>query len=108
MASVYGVHAVVGVAVNGPSEVSTYKDDGTAGAVHLNGPSTGEPSLNDTDTNGYKCDTLSSDSKFSHSHDKELDDTNERSTKRRRIDSPEKDSPGSSEISQEIYSQGEV
>lgn len=100
-----------GVTVNGPSEVTTYKDDATAGVVHLNGPSTGEPSSNDTDTNGYNRDTLSSDSKFSHANnscDKELDDTNERSAKRRRIDSPGKDSPETAEISQEIFSHGEV
>ncbi|XP_069837507.1 mesoderm induction early response protein 1 isoform X4 [Dendropsophus ebraccatus] len=100
-----------GVAVNGPSEVAPYKDDSTTGVVHLNGPSIAEPSSNDTDTNGYNRDTLSSDSKFSHannSRDKEPDDPSDRSTKRRRIDSPGKDSPGSSEISQEIYSHGEV
>ncbi|XP_075037967.1 mesoderm induction early response protein 1 isoform X2 [Mixophyes fleayi] len=101
-----------GVAVNGPSENSTYKDDATPGAVHLNGPSTGESSSNETDTNGYNRDGISDDSKFSHASnaqsDKELDDANDRATKRRRVDSPGKDSPESSEISQETFSHGEV
>ncbi|KAG8542576.1 hypothetical protein GDO81_026473 [Engystomops pustulosus] len=99
-----------GVTVNGPSEVSTYKEEVATGVGHQNGPSSGEPSSNETDTNGYNRDALSSDSRLSlaNSRDKELDDTNERSAKRRRIDSPGKDSPGSSEISQEICSHGEV
>ncbi|XP_063795212.1 mesoderm induction early response protein 1 isoform X2 [Pseudophryne corroboree] len=98
-----------GVAANGPSEIATYKDDSTTGAVHINGPSTGEPSPHETDTNGYNRDSVSDDSKFSNARsDKELDDANERSSKRRRIDSPDKDSPGSSEVSQEIFSHGEM
>ncbi|XP_075471992.1 mesoderm induction early response protein 1 isoform X2 [Ascaphus truei] len=96
-----------GVSVNGPSEMSTYKDE-MKSDLHLNGPtlSNNEQSSNETDTNGYNQENTDSKCSYTNSRsDKELD---EKSAKRRRIDSTGKESPGSSEFSLEVFSQGEV
>ncbi|XP_077306649.1 mesoderm induction early response protein 1 isoform X1 [Lithobates pipiens] len=101
-----------GVSSNGPSDMPSCRDDAVPGSLHLNGPSIAEPPSNETDTNGYNRDSLASDPKFSLANnsrsDRESEDGSERSVKRRRYDSPGKDSPRSSDISQEIFSQGEV
>ncbi|KAM4721520.1 mesoderm induction early response protein 1 isoform 2-T2 [Rhinophrynus dorsalis] len=102
-----------GVSTNGPCEMSGYKEEAKQEVVHLNGPtnSTSGSSSMEADTNGYNRENNSEDSKFSHinaRNDKELDEKNERSVKRRRIDSPGKDNPGSSEFAQEVFSQGEM
>ncbi|KAM8930137.1 mesoderm induction early response protein 1 [Pelodytes ibericus] len=102
-----------GVAANGSSDMSLYTDDTKADVVHLNGPSLAgsDPSSNDADTNGYNRENAAGECQFGHTNatgDKDMEDKHERSIKRRRIDSPGKDSPGSSEFSQEVFSQGEV
>ncbi|OCT84815.1 hypothetical protein XELAEV_18022972mg [Xenopus laevis] len=101
-----------GVSVNGPCAITAYKDEAKQG-VHLNGPtiSSSDPSSNETDTNGYNRENVTDDSRFSHTSgktDTNPDDTNERPIKRQRMDSPGKESTGSSEFSQEVFSHGEV
>ncbi|KAM4640800.1 mesoderm induction early response protein 1 isoform 2-T2 [Discoglossus pictus] len=104
-----------GVSANGPSEISTYKDEAKPEGVHLNGPTSSnnnsEPPSNEMDTNGYNRENIPGDSKLSHSNaknDKEMDEINERAAKRRCLDSNGKESPEPSEFPQEVFSQGEV
>uniref|UniRef100_A0A8C5QCL5 Mesoderm induction early response protein 1 n=1 Tax=Leptobrachium leishanense TaxID=445787 RepID=A0A8C5QCL5_9ANUR len=98
-----------GVSSNGPFDMSAYRDGPKPEHARLNGPILGnsDPSSNEADTNGYG----SGDATFSHANsrqDANLDEQNERHIKRRRIDSPGKDSPGSSEFSQEVFSHSKV
>ncbi|XP_068095376.1 mesoderm induction early response protein 1 isoform X2 [Hyperolius riggenbachi] len=100
-----------GLSANGPSDVPSCKDNSGPGTIHLNGPNATEPSSNETDTtNGYNRDAISGDPKFSLAsnsrNDHEPEDSSERTTKRQRLDSPGKESL--SDISQEIFSHGEV
>ncbi|XP_053326006.1 mesoderm induction early response protein 1 isoform X2 [Spea bombifrons] len=103
-----------GVAANGPSDLPAYRDEAKPEHVHLNGPthSGAEQSSNDTDTNGYNQENSAGESKPSHPNtsndDDEPEEKSDRAAKRRRIDSPGKESPASSEFSQEVYSQGEL
>ncbi|XP_026555928.1 mesoderm induction early response protein 1 isoform X2 [Pseudonaja textilis] len=95
-----------GVSTNGPSELSS-KDDVKI-EVHINGPTTGKKThLVDFDTNGYEPENLSNHSKLPHSNTRhDLEDTNERPMKRRRINSSDKECTASSEIFQETVAHG--
>ncbi|KAM9326710.1 mesoderm induction early response protein 1 [Gastrophryne carolinensis] len=94
---------------NGVSGNTVCKEDASPGVVHLNGSSLDEPSSIETDTNGYNKDGIAGDPKFALADDdRELEDSGDRLLKRRRLDSPGKDSPRSADISQEIFSHGEV
>ncbi|KAG8132516.1 putative Mesoderm induction early response protein [Naja naja] len=96
-----------GVSTNGPSELSN-KDDVKIEGLHINGPTTGKkPHLVDFDTNGYEPENLSNHSKLPHSNTRhDLEDTNERPMKRRRINSSDKECTASSEIFQETVAHG--
>ncbi|XP_026521779.1 mesoderm induction early response protein 1 isoform X2 [Notechis scutatus] len=96
-----------GVSTNGPSELSN-KDDVKIEGLHINGPTTGKKThLVDFDTNGYEPENLSNHSKLPHSNTRhDLEDTNERPMKRRRINSSDKECTASSEIFQETVAHG--
>ncbi|XP_070602222.1 mesoderm induction early response protein 1 isoform X2 [Erythrolamprus reginae] len=96
-----------GVSTNGPSELSN-KDDVKIEGLHINGPTTGKKMhLVDFDTNGYEPENLSNHSKLPHSNARhDLEDTNERPIKRRRINSSDKECTASSEIFQETVAHG--
>uniref|UniRef100_A0A2D4NIZ9 Mesoderm induction early response protein 1 n=1 Tax=Micrurus spixii TaxID=129469 RepID=A0A2D4NIZ9_9SAUR len=96
-----------GVSTNGPSELSN-KDDVKIEGIHINGPTTGKKThLVDFDTNGYEPGNLSNHSKLPNSNTRhDLEDTNERPMKRRRINSSDKECTASSEIFQETVAHG--
>uniref|UniRef100_J3S007 Mesoderm induction early response protein 1 n=1 Tax=Crotalus adamanteus TaxID=8729 RepID=J3S007_CROAD len=95
-----------GVSTNGPSELSN-KDDMKIEGLHINGPTGKKPQLVDFDTNGYEPENLSNHSKLPHSNTRhDLEDTNERPVKRRRINSSDKECTASSEIFQETVAHG--
>ncbi|XP_032627795.1 mesoderm induction early response protein 1 isoform X3 [Chelonoidis abingdonii] len=98
-----------GVSTNGPGEISS-KDEVKIEGLHVNGPTVGKKtSLTDLDTNGYETENLSIDPKLAHSaarNENDFEEKNERPSKRRRINSNGKESPGSSEYFQEAISHG--
>ncbi|XP_033007747.1 mesoderm induction early response protein 1 isoform X1 [Lacerta agilis] len=98
-----------GVSTNGPGELSS-KEEVKIEGLHINGPTTGKKMpLVDLDTNGYETENLSNHSKLAHSNSKNENDPeekNERPAKRRRVNSNEKESPGSSEIYPEAVTHG--
>ncbi|KAL7985004.1 hypothetical protein Chor_003574 [Crotalus horridus] len=95
-----------GVSTNGPSELSN-KDDMKIEGLHINGPTGKKTQLVDFDTNGYEPENLSNHSKLPHSNTRhDLEDTNERPVKRRRINSSDKECTASSEIFQETVGHG--
>ncbi|XP_062993712.1 mesoderm induction early response protein 1 isoform X2 [Elgaria multicarinata webbii] len=97
-----------GVSTNGPGELSS-KEEVKIEGLHLNGPNGKKMPLGDFDTNGYETENLSNHSKSTHSNARSenyFEEKNERPVKRRRINSNEKECPGSSEIFQEAAAQG--
>ncbi|NWH70619.1 MIER1 protein, partial [Piaya cayana] len=100
-----------GVSANGQGEVPN-KDEAKTEGLHVNGPNSGKKAPHtDLDTNGYETENLSIDPKLAHSasrNESDFEEKNERPLKRRRINSNGKESPGSSEFSQEANSHGKV
>ncbi|XP_030427638.1 mesoderm induction early response protein 1 isoform X3 [Gopherus evgoodei] len=98
-----------GVSTNGPGEISS-KDEVKIEGLHVNGPTGGKKtSLTDLDTNGYETENLSIDPKLAYSaarNENDFEEKNEKPSKRRRINSNGKESPGSSEYFQEAISHG--
>nr|XP_008117903.1 PREDICTED: mesoderm induction early response protein 1 isoform X1 [Anolis carolinensis] len=97
-----------GVSTNGPGELSS-KEEAKLEGLHLNGPVGKKTSLVDFDTNGYETENLPNHSKLVHSNtrnENEFEDKNERPLKRRRVNSNEKECPGSSETFPEAMSHG--
>ncbi|NXL67786.1 MIER1 protein, partial [Chordeiles acutipennis] len=100
-----------GVSANGPGEIPN-KDEAKTEGLHVNGPTSGKKAPHtDLDTNGYETENLSSDPKLAHSasrNENDFEEKNERPLKRRRMNSSGKESPGSSEFSQEANSHGRL
>lgn len=100
----------LGVSSNGPSEMLS-KEEVKVEGFHINGPTgaSKKPLHADMDTNGYETDNLATDPKLAHvtaRSDNDFDEKCERPTKRRRVNSNGKESPGSSEFFQEVISHG--
>ncbi|XP_061489362.1 mesoderm induction early response protein 1 isoform X3 [Rhineura floridana] len=93
-----------GVSTNGSGDLSS-KEEVKIESLHINGPTTGKKmAVVDLDTNGYETENLSNHSKLAYSNSRnenDLEEKNERPAKRRRVNSNEKESPGSAEIFQE-------
>ncbi|KFZ45315.1 Mesoderm induction early response protein 1, partial [Antrostomus carolinensis] len=100
-----------GVSANGPGELPN-KDEAKMEGLHVNGPTSGKKTPHtDLDTNGYETENLAIDPKLAHSasrNENDFEEKNERPLKRRRMNSNGKESPGSSEFSQEANSHGRL
>nr|XP_033771815.1 mesoderm induction early response protein 1 isoform X3 [Geotrypetes seraphini]XP_033771816.1 mesoderm induction early response protein 1 isoform X3 [Geotrypetes seraphini]XP_033771817.1 mesoderm induction early response protein 1 isoform X3 [Geotrypetes seraphini]XP_033771818.1 mesoderm induction early response protein 1 isoform X3 [Geotrypetes seraphini] len=97
-----------GVSTHVSTEISI-KDEAKIEGVHVNGPiNNKEPPHLDIDTNGYETENISSDPKTLHMNarnENDIDEKIERSVKRRRINSNDKEGP-SSVFLQESFLQG--
>ncbi|XP_044296929.1 mesoderm induction early response protein 1 isoform X2 [Varanus komodoensis] len=99
-----------GLSTNGPGELSS-REEAKIEGLHLNGPTGKKNPLVDLDTNGYETENLSNHSKSVLSNarsENDFEEKNERPVKRRRVNSNEKECPGSSEIFQEAVALGKI
>ncbi|XP_012998321.3 mesoderm induction early response protein 1 isoform X3 [Cavia porcellus] len=101
-----------GVSSNGPGDTAS-REEGKGEGPHVNGPMGGHkrPPPAETDTNGYEAERLGADPKLAHlaaRGEGDLDDRSERPTKKRRVNSSGKESPGSVEIFQEAAPRGKA
>ncbi|XP_060087959.1 mesoderm induction early response protein 1 isoform X2 [Heteronotia binoei] len=100
-----------GISTNGPGELSS-KEEVKIEGLHMNGPTTGKKMpLEDFDSNGYETENISNHLKLAHSNarnENDFEEKNERSAKRRRVNSSGKESPGSSEFFQEPVAHGKL
>ncbi|XP_030061413.1 mesoderm induction early response protein 1 isoform X3 [Microcaecilia unicolor] len=99
-----------GVSAHVSTEISI-KDEAKIEGLHVNGPinNNKEPPHSDIDSNGYETENISSDPKTLHMNarnENNIEEKIERPGKRRRINSNDKEGPGSSEFFQESFSQG--
>ncbi|XP_029473431.1 mesoderm induction early response protein 1 isoform X2 [Rhinatrema bivittatum] len=100
-----------GVSAHVSAEISI-KDEVKIEGLHVNGPTNSNKELPhaDVDSNGYETENISGDPKSLHvntrSESENTEEKNERPIKRRRINSNDKESSGSSEFFQEPFSHG--